>query len=156
MGLFSQKEFLLLGQFKGKELINVDYFIWINLANKEDLFAFVDTILLTFAGNEQLLFSINDSDTGIHLLDSFDYESEKIKIKTSTQGQTDLYKKNMNDSELWVGTIGKKLVDLETDEFDEGHSNEMLRMEFEDQKREMIFHFEDGIVVEIFEDEEET
>lgn len=99
---FTLQELQLISKCKTyKKLEFVNYHFWINESNPIKNFSFIDTIALEFEEKKTIFFKINDFDTGISILEDYDFENEKQLLKNQFQDKITLKKVAVNELPIW-------------------------------------------------------
>ena len=145
---FSLQELLIIAKcntFKKLEFVN--YHFWINESNPVKNFSFIDTIALEFEEKKTIFFKINDFDTGISILDDYDFETENQLLKNQFQNKITLKKVGVNELPIWQKAINNQFKSIESELENRKYLNNSLQILFKNYDLEIIFSPVDGLMV---------
>lgn len=149
---FSYDHLKKLKATEGHVLKNVIYHNWINKANANDRFEFLDKLELQF-DDLTIVFTVPETDeAGLILADDFDGEKYRLQLLHEFGGKIDIRSDNMNSNVLWENAIGKKLITMGVvHEGDNVYSNSSALLDFGDEQLEVRPGI-DGVIIEPFEE----
>ncbi len=145
---FSLQELLIIAKcntFKKLEFVN--YHFWINESNPVKNFSFIDTIALEFEEKKTIFFKINDFDTGISILDDYDFETENQLLKNQFQNKITLKKVGVNELPIWQKAINNQFKSIESELENRKYLNNSLQILFKNYDLEINFSPVDGLMV---------
>ena len=145
---FSLQELLIIAKcntFKKLEFVN--YHFWINESNPVKNFSFIDTIALEFEEKKTIFFKINDFDTGISILDDYDFETENQLLKNQFQNKITLKKVGVNELPIWPKAINNQFKSIESELENRKYLNNSLQILFKNYDLEINFSPVDGLMV---------
>lgn len=145
---FSLQELLIIAKCNSfKKLEFVQYHFWINESNPLKKFSFIDTIALEFAEKKTILFKINDFDTGISILEDYDFETENQLLKNQFQDKITLKKVAVNELPIWQKAINNQFKSIEAEFENRKYLNNSLQIRFKNYDLEINFSPVDGLMV---------
>lgn len=130
-----------------KKLEYVNYHFWINESNPVKKFSFIDTIALEFEEKKIIFFKINDFDTGISILDDYDFEKEKQLLKNQFHDKIALKKVSVNELPMWQKAIANQFKSLEAEFENRNYLNNSLQIRFKNHDLEINFSPLEGLMV---------
>lgn len=130
-----------------KKLEFVNYHFWINESNPVKNFSFIDTIALEFEEKKTIFFKINDFDTGISILDDYDFETENQLLKNQFQNKITLKKVGVNELPIWQKAINNQFKSIESELENRKYLNNSLQILFKNYDLEINFSTVDGLMV---------
>jgi uncharacterized ubiquitin-like protein YukD len=150
---FTSQENQLLKKYSAKKTItSVFYHLWINTAQPESQFIFIDTVELVFGDNAKLFLKINDEDTGFNVLDHYDFEKEQQELAVQFNGVLYLKRVEVSVAPIWVKNIASPLVTLES-QWDEKYTiGNFVTITFEAGAVEINYQQETGLGVVVYEE----
>ncbi|MFN6946223.1 MAG: hypothetical protein ACK4ND_14835 [Cytophagaceae bacterium] len=111
---FTDSDIKLLQNLGGKELSGVSYFIWENVAKKNETFSFLLAAELCFSDGARLMISSGDSEELPHIaLNQLNLEEEKKMVKESFGGALQIKTTDATNSDLWKSLTGKQIAGIE-------------------------------------------
>ena len=145
---FTSQELQLISKCNAnKKLEFVYYHFWINESNPVKKFSFIDTIALEFEEAKTIFFKINDFDTGISILDDYDFENEKELLKNQFQDKITLKKIAVNELPIWQKAINNQFKSIEAELENRKYLNNSLQIQFKNYNLEINFSPVDGLLV---------
>jgi hypothetical protein len=145
---FNSQELQLISTYNTyKKLEFVHYHFWINESDPLKKFSFIDTISLEFEAKKTLFFKINDFDTGIALLDEYDFEKEKQLLKNQFQDKIVLKKVSVHELPMWQKAINNQFKSIEAELENGKYLNNSLQIRFKNHDIEINFSPVDGLLV---------
>lgn len=130
-----------------KKLEFVHYHFWINESNPIKKFSFIDTIALEFEEKKTIFFKVNDFDTGISILEDYDFENEKEVLKNQFQDKITLKKVSVNELSIWQKAINNQFKSIEAELENGKYLNNSLQIRFKNHDLEINFSPVDGLLV---------
>lgn len=145
---FSLQELQLISKCNTyKKLEFAQYHFWINESNPEKKFSFIDTIALEFEEKKTIFFKINDFDTGISILEDYDFENEKQLLKNQFQDKITLKKVSVNELPIWQKAINNQFKSIEAELKNRKYLNNSLQIRFKNYNLEINFSPVEGLMV---------
>ena len=145
---FSLQELLIIAKCNTfKKLEFVQYHFWINESNPIIKFSFIDTIALEFEEKKTIFFKINDFDTGISILEDYDFETENQLLKNQFQDKITLKKVPANELPIWQKAINNQFKSIEAELENRKYLNNSLQIRFKNYDLEINFSPADGLMV---------
>lgn len=145
---FSLQELLIIAKCNTfKKLEFVQYHFWINESNPIIKFSFIDTIALEFEEKKTIFFKINDFDTGISILEDYDFETENQLLKNQFQEKITLKKVSANELPIWQKAINNQFKSIEAELENRKYLNNSLQIRFKNYDLEINFSPVDGLMV---------
>lgn len=149
----SASEIQILKDFNQYNSIqSVTYYYWVNTMNSEDLFTFKDTIEFVIDPKQSIFFKINEEDTGINILDVFDFEKQKAEIESEFQGKIKFHKRDASSLEIWQETLRSPFLEIKAESENTRLLNHTFMIAFEEMKLELNLHPVDGLVLSPYDD----
>lgn len=145
---FSLQELLIIAKcntFKKLEFVQCHF--WINESNPIIKFSFIDTIALEFEEKKTIFFKINDFDTGISILEDYDFETENQLLKNQFQDKITLKKVSVNELPIWQKAINNQFKSIEAELENRKYLNNSLQIRFKNYDLEINFSPVDGLMV---------
>jgi hypothetical protein len=154
MGHFNADELAILNSIKPDTILtDISYFKWHNLVVAGNAYVFIDKIELQFNNIPSVLLEINETDDGIHAKTNYDLDTEIKEIETKFNSKIRITQSNENKNEFWQDLINAPLISIEAEFFDAGYLNDSVVFNFGEQKRIIQFNREEGLLVDIYEEE---
>ena len=145
---FTSQELQLIAKCNTyKKLEFVNYHFWINESNPLKKFSFIDTIALEFEEKKTIFFKINDFDTGISILDDYDFEKEKQTLKNQFQNKITLKKIDVNELPIWQKAINNQFKSIKAEFENRKYLNNSLQIRFKNHDLEINFSPVEGLMV---------
>jgi len=138
---------LLTNINKNNVLKDINYFLWINKSNLENPYVFIDTIELEFETGLPVFFKINENDTGINLLNDFDFEATKKEVTELFNGLITLKKINALEFPVWKDVLKSEFVAIKSDLEKEGYANNYFEIVFKKNTIAINYHPSEGLQI---------
>lgn len=149
----SASEIRILKDFNQNNTVqSVTYYYWVNTMNSEDLFTFKDTIEFKVDSEKSIFFKINEEDTGINILDAFDFEKQKAEIESEFQGKIKFHKRDASSLEIWQENLRSPFLEIKAESENDRLLNHTFIIAFEEMKLELNLHPVDGLVFSPYDD----
>lgn len=147
------EEIQLLKHFNNKDKIRtVFYYYWINTSNPDEHYRFIDVIEFVFEDNTSLFFKLNDDDSGIAIIDKFEFEKYKISLQTEFLQQIRIQKVETSSLEIWKSALKNSFQEITAISQGGRFLTTNFWIEFKNQKIELHFHPVEGLIVTEYEE----
>ncbi len=154
MGYFSVDELSILNDIKANTtIVGVNYYRWHNLAVANDVYIFVDKIEFEFNNRLPILLEINETDDGITLKTNYNIALEINEVETTFNNQIKITQKNEINNAFWNIAKNNPIKSIDAQQFEQFYANEELIFNFGDQKIEIKFNHEKGLMVDFYEED---
>ncbi|MEL6673197.1 MAG: hypothetical protein AAFR61_13430 [Bacteroidota bacterium] len=143
---FSQEELEALAHLQGARLEQIDYVIWRNIANPQEVYEALDWIVLGLDSGLEVALHVNADNKGIEVR-PLDFEEAVELTKLQFNGQVELSRVDMSQSPHWQALMGKAITMVGLiDDGPAGAQNHLLQLQFGTQALEISLN-EEGLLV---------
>ena len=117
---FNDHQLKILTSTEGKILKKVLIYFWVNRLNPDAQIDLIDNVELVFTDESSIVVTCNEESTGINVLDDFNFEEEKVNLKTEFGDKIKIIPIDASGTKMWIDVIGQTIQAFEL-------SKELLR-----------------------------
>ncbi len=149
---FNNHQLKLLTEAEGKTLQKVIIYFWVNKLNATENVELIDNVKLLFTDNTYLMLTCNEESNGIDLLDFFDFDQEKQRLKEEFGDKIRLIPIDASSTKMWQDVMGQTLEAVELSKNGEEYLDDALILSFGIEKRTVGISELDGLIIDYWEE----
>ncbi len=150
---FSNEALAKFVSAQGKTIEKVICHLWQNKLNPNEIFEIIDNVDLLFTDKQKLTIGCNEKGDGLDAID-FNYKTAAIALENEFEGKIKVYAIDASTTKMWKDVIGKKLNAVRISRDGELYLSNAIRLDFENELREIEVNPIDGIIIDYFEEED--
>lgn len=149
---FNNHQLKLLTEAEGKTLQKVIIYFWVNKLNASENVELIDNVKLLFTDDTYLMLTCNEESNGIDLLDFFDFDQEKQRLKEEFGDKIRLIPIDASSTKMWQDVMGQTLEAVELSKNGEEYLDDALILSFGIEKRTVGISELDGLIIDYWEE----
>ena len=149
---FNDHQLKILTSTEGKILKKVLIYFWVNRLNPDAQIDLIDNVELVFTDESSIVVTCNEESTGINVLDDFNFEEEKVNLKTEFGDKIKIIPIDASGTKMWIDVIGQTIQAFELSKEDEQFLNDALIISFGMEKRSIGISPADGLIIDYWDD----
>lgn len=149
---FNNHQLKLITEAEGKTLQKVIIYFWVNKLNPSENVELIDNVKLLFTDNSYLMLTCNQDSNGIDVLDFFDFEQEKIRLKEEFGEKIRIIPIDASTTKMWEDVIGQSIEAIELSKNEEEYLDDALIISFGIEKRTIGISPLDGLIIDYWEE----
>jgi hypothetical protein len=138
---------------EGKTLKKVIIYFWVNRFNPEAQVDLIDNVELFFTDNTSLIITCNEDSDGINILNDFNLEEEKKRLKNEFGDKIKIIPIDASTTKMWTDVIGETILSVDLSRDGDNYLNDALILNFGiKEKRTIGISPSDGLIIDYWED----
>lgn len=150
---FSNEALAKFVSAQGKIIEKVICHLWQNKLNPSEVFEIIDNVELLFTDKQKLTIGCNEDGDGLDAID-YNYKMAAAALEKEFEGKIKVYAIDASTTKMWKDVIGKKLNAVRISRDGESYLSNAIRLDFENELREIEVNPLDGIIIDYFEEED--
>lgn len=149
---FTKQDLELISQIqKHQTVTKIFYHFWINLANPEEKFVFVDTIEMIFDDVSTYFFKITEEDNGYTISTDNNFEEEKKVLQQRFQDVISMQRADVSEATIWKNKINKQISSVNIAVEPTNRNENFVYFDFQEGALGIFYNEEKGLLVEDYE-----
>jgi len=138
---------------EGKTLKKIIIYFWVNRFNPEAQVDLIDNVELFFTDNTSLIITCNEDSDGINILNDFNLEEEKKRLKNEFGDKIKIIPIDASTTKMWTDVIGETILSIDLSRDGDNYLNDALILNFGiKEKRTIGISPSDGLIIDYWED----
>lgn len=149
---FSVNELLKLNSMQGKILANVIYHNWVNTADGNSKYVFIDKLELNFLDGVKIVLNAGEDSDALRIIENYNLSQDILEIEKDFEGKITIVSELANKNEYFADIIGKEISSVQLSKDGGDYLADAIVLEFEKERRLIALSPEEGIIIDYFED----